>query len=79
MLVIVSAKIAGNGKGLAMAGDFITSSPEPKPIEKLKLKIITKSQITNCQAGTKADSGLQPKLTTSSPAIAKPHVELNLW
>ena len=34
-------------QGLAMAGDFITSSLEPKPIEKPKLKITTKSQITN--------------------------------
>ena len=66
--------LAGNGQGLAMAGDLKFVRPQPKLLEKLKLKITTKSQIEKRQAGTEADSEQMPKITTSSPAIAKPNV-----
>jgi len=39
---------------LAKYGKNNWSSPEQKPIEKLKLKITTKSQITNVKPGTEA-------------------------
>ena len=61
-------RIADNEEGFAMAVDFITSNRKPKPIEKLKLKITTKSQV-----GTKPDNELLLKLTMPSPAIGKPY------
>ena len=73
MMYGVSQKMAANVQGLAMAGDFIMSSPEPKPIEKLKLKITTKSQITNVKLKLKL---IEKKLRfiPSSPNCSKPNV-----
>jgi len=47
-------KVATNIKGLALLGNLKNVRPELKPIEKLMLKITTKSQIVFRQAGTKA-------------------------
>jgi len=50
----VGRSITANVEGLAMAGDFMFVCPQPKLLEKLKLKITTKSQIINVK--------LKPKL-----------------
>jgi hypothetical protein len=44
-------KIAPNGHGLLLCWYFIMSSPEPQLIEKLMMKITTKSLIELRQAG----------------------------
>jgi hypothetical protein len=46
--------IAGNEQGFAMLGNLKNVRPEPLMIEKLMMKITTKSQIDFRQAGTKA-------------------------
>ncbi len=53
-----SKKVAANGYGLAMAGHLKNVCPQPKLIEKLKLKITTKSPITNVK--------LEPKLIANT-------------
>jgi hypothetical protein len=50
----VRQKIAGNGTGLGVVGEIEFRPPEPLLIEKLMMKITTKSQIEFRQAGTKA-------------------------
>jgi hypothetical protein len=40
----VSNKLAGNEQGLLLCWYFITSSPEPLLIEKLKLKLTTNAE-----------------------------------
>jgi hypothetical protein len=48
-------KIAGNEQGFVQVWHLLNVKPGQKPIEKLMMKIITKSQITNVQPGTAAD------------------------
>jgi len=43
-------RVTYNGGGLTLCWYFIMSSPEPQPIEKLMMKITTKSQIEFGQA-----------------------------
>jgi hypothetical protein len=50
--LVLLIPVAANGSVFMQAGYFITSSPEQKPIEKLKMKVTTKSQITNVKSGT---------------------------
>ncbi len=40
-------KILTNEQGLAMGWKFITFRPEPKPIEKLQMKLTTKSRFSS--------------------------------
>jgi hypothetical protein len=41
----MSFRVTYNGQGLLLCWNFIMSSPEPLPIEKLELKLTTKSLI----------------------------------
>ncbi len=43
-------KVAANVRGLPQGRYFITVSPEPQPIEKLMMKLTSKSQIEFGQA-----------------------------
>jgi hypothetical protein len=45
VMMLGSVLLAANEQGLLLCWDFIMSSPEPLLIEKLKLKLTTKSQI----------------------------------
>ena len=71
-------KIAYNGRGLAMAGNFINVSPQPQPNRITKDEIKNKKLSKEISARTTADSSTETDDMHVSPAIAKPIVELNL-
>ena len=63
--------IAVNEQGLALLGDFKIVRPVPIMIEKLKLKITTKSQIEKRQA--RAEDAMLLKLKLQRPAPITPN------
>jgi hypothetical protein len=67
-------------QGFVQVWHSMNVQPEQKPIEKLMMKIRTKSQITNVQPGTKAqqrtdadDYNVQPHLH-KTPCCLQPYV-----
>jgi hypothetical protein len=56
------------------AGIVAVPARQLKPIEKLKFKLTTKSQITNVKLKPKPNSELLLMFTTSSHTCTKPHV-----
>jgi hypothetical protein len=65
--------MTANVDGLLLCWYFIMSSPEPQPIEMLKLKVATKAQLYS-SAQTKADSEQNDENMLVSQHSNKPDV-----
>ena len=67
-------KVAYNEQGFAMLGDLKNVKPETAADWKTNVQDNNQKPIDACLARTTAAMLLMPKITTSCPNIAKPHV-----
>ena len=75
----VILSFAGNEKGFAMLGNLKTSARNQSPIEKLMLKITTKSQIETRLSEQNPYRITNVYCYSVRPNIAKPHVSGSLF
>jgi hypothetical protein len=74
----VSAELATNGQGLAKFGNLKIVCPEPMMLEKLMIKIRTKSPIEKLPPELKPNSELMNIVITSAQILPNPMFKQHL-